>query len=146
MWSILLYFSHWVNYHFFMKSMLDKESFLFLWFPSLCFPYGPVHILPILPPVSFLEFRQLVPDWFQLQLFFLWRELRLWVPTSVSSCPWTQQQIQRGTTTMDILFLRKTDWPLLDTTWTTLFFFFLLRYSWCTILYVSGVQHSDSQF
>ena len=23
---------------------------------------------------------------------------------------------------------------------------FLLRYSWCTMLYVSGVQHSDSQF
>ena len=28
----------------------------------------------------------------------------------------------------------------------SLFFFFLLRYSWCTVFYVSGVPHSDSQF
>lgn len=58
--KFLLYFSRWVNYQF-IKSMLDG---LLRVSPLSAVHRGPVHIF-----THVLESRQLIPDWFWLQLF-----------------------------------------------------------------------------
>ena len=78
--------------------------------------YGPVS-LPAFPPVGFLEFRQWIPDWFQLLLFSLWKELGPWVPNSVPRCPGKQQRTQRGHYHHGYLFWRKTVQPVSHAMW-----------------------------